>query len=368
MSCRKMLCMATGVLAITLIASALSVLIAMTSARLDIQAQLAEQLPERLSEALRYSFADREVFAHVNQQISEDLARVRIMGLLPVLESCQTRLIRLTQHAPENHALAAGTGNIAVNWSRGVDIDQAEFAMDCQINYTVVIGSHVAIALMLMGLWSLLPAPLGTDQKRLNDVLLDHGIPAPAVQQILQKTNPGQLQHLIEDPWFILAMRKFANAEINLDSAFAITASAPTVAFFHSAHQVVIHGIAIILPKTPYFYFAWYALQRRQNTQEGWILNPAVDRPDRRLATTLINLMERFGGHQKAINDLKEHGLRSKILDQNRNKIKEELVAALGDELAAGFLFETERDSRSSRYRYRLCCPPSNILLDTPTF
>jgi hypothetical protein len=133
------------------------------------------------------------------------------------------------------------------------------------------------------------------------------------------------------------------------------------VLFDHSRHSVIVHGIDLPLAKTPYFYYAWYAQLRYRCLNDGWVLNPAPDRPSRAQAELLMELMHSYGGHRKAINELAAHGLRGKLLDQNRNKIKDELAAVLGEGLAEHYLFETARDMRSGRYRYRLRLPPEAI-------
>ena len=71
--------------------------------------------------------------------------------------------------------------------------------------------------------------------------------------------------------------------------------------------------------------------------------------------------MQHYGGHGKAINDLQSNGLKAKTLDQNRSKIKDELVSVLGETLAADYLFETARDAQSGRSKYRIKLPPEAI-------
>ncbi len=51
------------------------------------------------------------------------------------------------------------------------------------------------------------------------------------------------------------------------------------------------------------------------------------------------------------------------MLDQNRSKVKEELVRVMGEELAAPYLFRMERDPATARYRYRLALDPERIVL-----
>jgi hypothetical protein len=103
--------------------------------------------------------------------------------------------------------------------------------------------------------------------------------------------------------------------------------------------------------KTPLFYYAWYALKRVQSA--GWMLNPPSNRPDREQGSELAELMWKYKGHAKAISELEQHGLRAKTLDQNRSKLREELVATLGPTLAEHYLFDTEKDALG-RLRYRL--------------
>ncbi len=135
------------------------------------------------------------------------------------------------------------------------------------------------------------------------------------------------------------------------------------IIFAPQRREVRIHGLPLSLPATPFIYYYWYA-QRRVHDEAGWYINPAANRADRDNANALIALLEQFGGHGKAINDLREKGLRAKTLDQNRSKIKEELVRALGEPLAQGYLFDMERDPRTSRNKYRLSTPVERIHFD----
>jgi len=57
-----------------------------------------------------------------------------------------------------------------------------------------------------------------------------------------------------------------------------------------------------------------------------------------------------------------DEGLKGKTLDQNRNKIKTELQRVL-EGLACDYLFDSERDERTARYRYSLKLPASKLKL-----
>ncbi|HEB26174.1 MAG TPA: hypothetical protein ENI05_00150 [Porticoccus sp.] len=116
--------------------------------------------------------------------------------------------------------------------------------------------------------------------------------------------------------------------------------------------RLTIHDIEVPVGKTALFYYAWYASKKRQG--DGWMVNPQSNKPDREQGQELAKLMWSHKGHAKAISDLEEVGLKAKTLDQNRSKIKEELVAAIGETLASHYLFETEKDSQAGRMRYRL--------------
>ena len=73
--------------------------------------------------------------------------------------------------------------------------------------------------------------------------------------------------------------------------------------------------------------------------------------------------MKTHDGHQKAIKELEAHGVRAKTMDQNRNKVKEELIKVLGESVAEQYLFETRRDSRTGRNHYRLKTSATKIIL-----
>ncbi|MBU3021623.1 hypothetical protein [Aestuariibacter sp. A3R04] len=156
-----------------------------------------------------------------------------------------------------------------------------------------------------------------------------------------------------ESVWLGLLYTHFNKEE----QAFVNTFTLPEQLIFDAKKRLLtIKGIEIKLTATPYYYYLWYA-QKRIQTDDGWVLNPLTSKADHELAAELIALMEQFGGHGKAINDLIRNGLTAKKLDQNRNKIKDELNSVLGESLATPFLFEGQREQSSSRYFYRIQAP-----------
>ncbi len=125
--------------------------------------------------------------------------------------------------------------------------------------------------------------------------------------------------------------------------------------------KVSVNNIVIPLSITPAIYWLWYAQKKVNEQNEGWIINPPSNRPCPQQAEELIDLMEKFGGHGRAINELMQHGLRAKTLDQNRNKIKEALLAVLGEIGIEELGFESVRNKESQQSLYRLKISPKQI-------
>lgn len=149
--------------------------------------------------------------------------------------------------------------------------------------------------------------------------------------------------------WLLQALKTKPD---DMDAALAMALQTDQMCIDLTSRSLRIHGLDIPLAKTPLLYYTWYAQKRLSG--DGWILNPQSNRPDGEESKALAELMWQYGGHAKAINDLEQVGLKARTLDQNRSKLKEELTAALGEELALPYLFETEKDPLSGRMRYRL--------------
>lgn len=329
----------------TVLLSVLGATVALWTATDQLRDTLAEQLPPRLAEALQFSFvSSADTIALVSNELNRDLASLSVSGGSGLLHNCRADLVQLlaTAAPPAPRQAAATpassppaipsplllplTSTLQIDWAHGEYTETANFQLQCALNTPGLLGINALLALMVALLMLLLPASLS---QRLS--------------------------------WLLLGIKRHGYTLHGLRQALAIALAPATMRFDHRQHTVTIHGVALALPKTPYFYYAWYAALRLDPHTQGWLLNPATDRPDRASATPLIQLMTSASGHQKAINDLTEHGLRAKILDQNRNKVKDELYRELGESLATEYLFESERDARTARYRYRLSCPPSRI-------
>lgn len=361
----------------------------------DLSRQLQQQLPQRLALALQNRLANNGPQPWVIEQLERDLASLPAAGHLPLLRHCRARVEQLIS---ESAVPPSSRGeDLVVDWHIG-DGDLQErtrFSLDCDTNWPLLLASQGTLALLLIGCVWLWPAPLSSARRLQIRALSGEGVEPKLARRLsarIEQFNalqrelfaklrglPGlALEPLLnwlakpevatmdpqQIPWLDLTLRNGIEGPQDLDRALAIALAPVHLQFDCKQLQVIVHGIPITLAKTPFFYFLWYA--RRRLTGDGWYLNPPTSRPDRDGAEPLIALMEELGGHNKSINDLREHGLRAKTLDQNRNKIRDELVSALGEVLAEPYLFESRRDMKSGRYSYRIALDADRVQIFSP--
>lgn len=289
----------------------------------DIDAELSAVLPERFHSA-RVNLEDgAELNRFIASRLDEDLRVISVQGWLPLLRECRGRV--LAMNGLDFAAPVAGEYLLNHSLPPSVSGETLTLAVHCRLNWPGLLisqGALTAVLLLLMNIILL----LSSEQRAL--LLLrwlrtgwrDQG----SMAQALSGRSDDAL--LVLDP---------VNKTLHC------------------------RGIPVHLSSTPFFYYYWYACRRQQG--EGWYANPPAERADYEAAAELVSLLQRFGGHTKAINDLNDKGLRAKKLDQNRSKAKEEIVAVLGETLAEPFLFEMRRDPRTARYDYRLSTAPERI-------
>jgi hypothetical protein len=159
--------------------------------------------------------------------------------------------------------------------------------------------------------------------------------------------------------WLLLGLRCTGT----LEEALKIATAENTPEIDLTRMQLLLRGIPVPVSGTPLFYYAWYAFARLRD--DGWITNPASNRPDMTAGEQLAALMLRHHGHARAINDLEQSGLKARTLDQNRSKIKDDIVAVLGDVCAEPFLFDVSKHADGVRLRYRLLAEPALIHIAT---
>ncbi|WP_439135085.1 hypothetical protein [Pseudomaricurvus sp.] len=352
----------------------------------QIETALSQQLPARVRETFSDLYSNDDPEPLIVSRINEDLAR---SGSQERVQACVIELIAL--NSPDNQAWWPFGQQLAISWQWDERQYRSLLSVGCQTQMPQLLGTGLLLSLGLMGLICLLPGPISAARQQWMSRLLQEGsslVQGYAVTSEVDRLNPAQqqslwtlvdsevctarqalvsfspllLSDLSEDQldWLQVGLRQ---SNGNFETALQVARSENRLVFDIVGGGLTVHGVPLSLPRTPYFYYLWYASLRLQTegAENGWTINPSVQRPDHQAAEQLIEWMEQADGHRKAINDLKQNGLRAKTLDQNRNKIKEELVSLLGETLAAPFLFETERDPKTGRSRYRLALPASKI-------
>ncbi|EOB6258326.1 hypothetical protein ACHELR_000310 [Vibrio fluvialis] len=238
-------------------------------------------------------------------------------------------------------------------------------SMQCDVQWL----PWVSIALLAAGLTSLLmrwrPQPLRLSDQRLLHQLSQQGADAKVWKQALQHFR-GSAPSAEPDGDYLLAVIASYQSSYTIEDAVELLnqASQPLALKFitHSGQlQVRLNALVIPLSVTPAIYWLWYAQRRKCESDNGWVSNPPANRPDVFSAQSLIELMEQFGGHGRAISELKQHGLRAKTLDQNRNKIKEALLGVVGETLTEACGFENGRKDQNAQSCYRLKMSPNRI-------
>jgi len=201
-----------------------------------------------------------------------------------------------------------------------------------------------------------LPRPFSQRQKLQIEELLCSGCPkhlaiATVTDSRVQGLSDNQFKWLVQQ----------LGAGTDLDLALVCAQAEDTVDIDLSKACLKIHGVEVVIAKTPFFYYVWYLLKRQEG--DGWVTNPPANRPDIKQGKQLAELMSRYGGHARALDELENTGLKAKTVDQNRSKVKELLIDVLGEELAQRYLFQSEKDALSGRMRYRIALPAHSIIL-----
>ncbi len=173
---------------------------------------------------------------------------------------------------------------------------------------------------------------------------------------IIQLLNSDRYKQLspLNKQWFAYG---FLTQDI--EQAWKLADTKDEIVVDLTSNNLSIRGVTIAIRKTPLFYYAWYLQQRTLN--DGWILNPRSDKSDFEQGKIISELMSQFNGNEKAIRDLENNGLKAKTLNQNRSKIKMELIDNLGENLAQAYLFESKKDAKSDRVHYRASISPECI-------
>lgn len=321
---------------------------------------LQETLPARIDAAEINSLGRPDVVSLLRDRLNQDLATLPVTGLF--VRTCRGAAVSLDGQSLTPTAVT-GQG-VALQWQTSGRDRSLELVLDCAVRIDRILVIQWAIAAFLAAALVALPLPLGTQTLALRKRLIARGLPRDLADRCagdpaIQALSDAQLD------WYVLAQQRYLSAP----EALAVAQADPDLVFLPQHTRVSAHGLTITLSPTPFIYYYWYALWRvgalseTSDRGDGWFPNPPSNRPDWRHSADLVAVMERLGGHRKAINDLQDKGLRARTLDQNRSKIKDELVAVLGEALAAPYLFDMARDPGTARYQYRISLAPDQIHL-----
>lgn len=361
------------------------------------QAHLRASLAERLEQHLLLTL-DESHFSTSDDSVSDEAALVRLARRI---NESLGGLVRSRWYAPLAHCEVGITGidDLDVTPLPGGDTihlslprNQVERAVDigvsCSRNWRPVILLCLVLGGGFFLLQRTLPRPLCGARRYWVNYLLGRGYSEAQAMDIVSGIDDGALSltppqreclELLHDPsghnftaalavasdprvaalapqqleWLLLGLRGGPEREEgDLDSALALANAPDEVVVDLTRATLTVRGLEIPVGTTPLFYYAWYASRRLEG--EGWVRNPASNRPDVEAGRELAALMSAHGGHARAINDLEQAGLKARTLDQNRSKLKDEMVAVLGESLATHYLFEGEMDAGGLHMKYRI--------------
>ncbi|WP_221800740.1 hypothetical protein [Oceanobacter mangrovi] len=361
-----------------------------------IEQQLLQQFRPRLEFTPEQWNGSASSWQALADGMAADIASVTLNPGIGEIVGGQLRVLEIQQH--QFAQLQSGERPLDLSWKRDTGDFEVRLALQLETNWSYLLGSRLLLVLLAGALMLLLPRPLSERQRYYQQALLAAGVEQteairlaplaaampsePLLDYLLTLAELGWSQRaaaLLEEiagltgfseltpaqrEWLTLGLQLHDG---DLSQALVVATASPELRINAADGSIWLHGIEVRLPTTPFCYYYWYALMRQQaGDQGGWITNPRADKGDKQLAQSLIELMEELNGHNRAINDLREKGLRAKTLDQNRSRIKEHLVALLGEQLAAPYLFEQERDLSTSRFQYRIATEAAAIRLQRP--
>jgi hypothetical protein len=360
----------------------------------EITKQLHTQLAPKLAEAFQQHMFDKHYKVLVKRNINQQLAFIKDASYLSVIKEYSLTVEALFSAKNQNNL-----HTVYIPWCFGLKEANAKLSIDYYFNWWLLIILSCSVSFFaLLALFSL-PKPTSSIYKNWLFIICKLNITEDVAKHLSQKleqnteaqnlwlmtllesfTDTSELpKHIQIDAliiWFIETQPQSLNkvsqttfkaaimqTNITFDQAYKLVKEPSTLLFNIKSFSITVNGFEIKLAKTPFFYYLWYASLRVNNVQSGWLINPSINTPDIQSAKSLLLLMKEYKGHSKSINELENHGLRAKTLDQNRNKIKDTLIDQLGEELSLPYLFDLLRDTRTGRFQYRLKLDPDFIQL-----
>jgi len=325
--------------------------------------------------------SDASGLANMTERINASLVGVVQSRWYAPLKDCAVSIARIDDLEIES---AIAGDSFRLRLPRNQIERELVIGLSCSRNWLVAGWGSALLGLLFVLAAYALPVPLARSHRHWINYLLGHGYAEPEAIDIVGPYGAEQLElnevqrdclerlhqerrhnaaaalAVATDPrvaslqasqldWLLLGLDRQPG---DLDGALALSRAGDEVVVDLVARKLTVRGVEVPVGTTPLFYYAWYALRRIAG--DGWVSNPASNRPDAAAGVELVALMGAHGGHARAINDLEQAGLKARTLDQNRSKLKDEMVATLGDELATLYLFESKKDADGLHMRYRL--------------
>lgn len=243
--------------------------------------------------------------------------------------------------------------------------------IECRLQSGSWLISSIVLAVLSIFLLSFQPRPLNSDDlKLLKQVRLGgDNLECKRWKKAINKFRETNPHTAVNQDYFGRLLNARAEQFQTVEGKVTLLeqASRPlTLSFSVNSGNVEVRISEVVIPmsSTPAIYWLWYAKKRISEQNDGWVLNPPSNRPSQTLASELIALMENYGGHGRAISELKQHGLKAKTLDQNRNKIKDAVVKVLGESFIDQLGFESAKHTHNAQSIYRLKTSPNTILIN----
>lgn len=283
-----------------------------------------------------------------------------------------------------------------VAWHTNGHPYEADWGAAYKRNWVVLAGIGVFTFLAMRLIAWLMPMPLSRERMHWYDRLLVNGVdPGAALSAVrhprlppegLSDVEDRRIQQLAERgvdwpvamdwvlsgvvadldeqdwEWCLFGLDRLDG---NFDQALALAQAPDSIEIRLEPPSLHVRGIPVEISTTPLTYYALYA--RRRQSGEGWVDNPPSTGRSASKSDTLdqefIALADQFGTHSKAVASVDKSGVTAKALHTNRNRIKDDITAALGGSgtLAAPYLFEDRPTERGDRRAYRLRLPPEAI-------
>lgn len=331
---------------------------------------------------------DKAALQRIGQQMNTQLQDIVVHRWYSPQKQCVVRLQRVDDVAISDQPLQK---KIIFSLPRNQVEREIVVGLSCSPNWQGAGAISTLLGFLFLMISLILPPPLSKTHRQWINYLLERGYSGMEAFDIVhryvasslamnatqlvcleqmhdrERRNFGSALKAVTDPrvaalgeaevdWFLLGLRGDPD---RVTGALKLASAADLVEIDLHEMKLSVRGVHVPIGGTPLFYYAWYAMHRMSG--DGWVTNPASNRPDPVLARELVDLMSRYDGHAKAINDLERTGLKARTLDQNRSKIKDDISAVLGEKLATAYLFEASRHPDGIHMRYRLQVEPQQI-------